>query len=179
MNTASALPARRHAPSFTAIDFETANRFRNSACAIGLVRVEGGRIVRRAYHLVRPPFRRFEFTYLHNIDWAQVRCAPTFSKLWPTLAPFFKGIDFVAAHNAAFDAGVLRSTCAWYGIEAPSVTFECTVRLARRTWNLHPTTLRDVAEFLGLRLNHHHAGSDAEACARIVLGAFDDRACRH
>jgi DNA polymerase III epsilon subunit-like protein len=29
--------------SFTAIDFETANTFPNSACAIGLVRVEKGR----------------------------------------------------------------------------------------------------------------------------------------
>ena len=31
--------------SFTAIDFETANRFIGSPCAVGLVRVRGGRVV--------------------------------------------------------------------------------------------------------------------------------------
>jgi DNA polymerase-3 subunit epsilon len=163
------LSRRPHSPSFTAIDFETANRFPNSACAIGLVRVERGRIVRRAYHLVRPPFRTFEFTHIHHIDWPQVRSAPTFAELWPTVAPFFAGIDFVAAHNAPFDAGVLRETCAWYGLASPTVEFRCTVRLARATWDLYPTKLSDVARFLGLELDHHHAGSDAEACARIVL----------
>jgi DNA polymerase-3 subunit epsilon len=164
--------SRTPSPTFTAIDFETANRYRNSACAVGLVRVERGRIVKRAYHLVRPPFRVFEFTYLHNIDWAMVRSEPTFAELWPTIAPFFKGIDFVAAHNASFDASVLRSTCAWYGMTTPSTEFKCTVRLARASWDLHPATLRHVADFLGLRLHHHHAGSDAEACARIVLNAL-------
>lgn len=34
------MASRRAAgPSFTAIDFETANRYRNSACAVGLVQV--------------------------------------------------------------------------------------------------------------------------------------------
>lgn len=162
---------RRRQPSFTAIDFETANRYRNSACAVGLVRVERGRIVRRAYYLIRPPFRLFQFTALHGIDWATVRNEPSFAELWPVLAPYFKGVDFVAAHNAPFDAGVLRATCAWYGVDAPSVQFECTVRVARASWGLRPTTLRHVADYLGLSLQHHHAGSDAEACARIVLAA--------
>ncbi len=36
---------------FTAIDFETANRSRNSACAAGLVRVEDGRLLQSALGL--------------------------------------------------------------------------------------------------------------------------------
>lgn len=158
-------------PSFTAIDFETANRYSNSACAIGLVRVHRGRIIRRAYHLIRPPFRMFQFTYLHGIDWTMVRDAPTLAELWPVIAPYFEGVDFLAAHNASFDRKVLQSACAWHGIPMPPLAFECTVRVARAVWGLRPTTLRHVADFLGLRLRHHHAGSDAEACARIVLRA--------
>lgn len=158
--------------SFTAIDFETANRYRNSACAVGLVRVERGRIVRRAYHLIRPPFRYFEFSDIHGLDWSAVRDEPTFAELLPNLAPYFEGADFLAAHNASFDRGVLQATCAWYGVDAPDLEFECTVRLARASWGLRPTTLRHVADFLGLSLDHHHAGSDAEACARIVLSAL-------
>jgi DNA polymerase III subunit epsilon len=162
---------RGRGATFTAIDFETANAYRNSACAVGLVRVEGGRVVRRAHTLIRPPFRLFTFTYLHGIDWAAVRSSPTFAGVWPLMASFFEGVDFVAAHNAPFDASVLRAAAQQYGIALPHLPFKCTVRLARETWGLRPTTLRHVADFLGIPLRHHDAGSDAEACARIVLAA--------
>lgn len=156
---------------FTAIDFETANRYRNSACAVGLVRVEEGRIVRRLHRLIRPPFRVFEFTDIHGINWGHVRTAPTFADLWPEIAPMLDDVDFIAAHNAPFDAGVLRACCNWYGLDVPDVDFKCTVRLARSTWGVRPTTLQHVADFLGLPLKHHDAASDAEVCARIVLTA--------
>jgi DNA polymerase-3 subunit epsilon len=38
-----------------AIDFETADKGRDSACAIGLAMLEGGRIVEEHYELIRPP----------------------------------------------------------------------------------------------------------------------------
>ena len=41
--------------SFTAIDFETANRRLASACALGVVRVRDGRVVDTRYSLIRPP----------------------------------------------------------------------------------------------------------------------------
>jgi DNA polymerase-3 subunit epsilon len=160
---------RSHAPTFTAIDFETANRYRNSACAVGLVRVERGRIVRRATHLIRPPYTWFEFTSIHGITWQRVSRAPTFADLWSTLTPFFRGVDFLAAHNAAFDRSVLRACCERYGLQVPPAPFRCTVRVARENWGIRPTTLRHVADHLGLPLEHHQAGSDAEACARIVM----------
>ncbi len=157
--------------TFTALDFETANRYRNSACAIGLVRVEQGQVVERCDYLIRPPFRWFEFTYIHGIDWRSVERAPTFDQLWPEIAHFFEGVDFVAAHNASFDRSVLHACCRWYGMAEPAATFECTVRLARLRWDLRPTTLRHVTDFLGIELRHHQADSDAEACAQIVLSA--------
>ena len=52
---------------FVALDFEMADRGRDSACAIGLVRVEDGKIVHRANYLIRPPRDIFEFTYVHGI----------------------------------------------------------------------------------------------------------------
>ncbi|PPE86325.1 DNA polymerase III subunit epsilon, partial [Streptococcus agalactiae] len=47
---------------FTAIDFETANGFRGSQCAVGAVRVRDGVMVDRAEWLIRPPvgFDRFD-----------------------------------------------------------------------------------------------------------------------
>ena len=156
--------------NFVAIDFETANRYRNSACAIGLARVEGSRVTQRVYRLIRPPFRWFEFSALHGIDWPLVQGAPTFAELWPSLAPLFCDVDFVAAHNAPFDAGVLRKTCEWYGLPMPDLPFRCTLKLAR-SWGLRPAKLSDVAAHLGIPLRHHHAGSDAAACAKIMLAA--------
>ena len=157
--------------NFVAIDFETANYSADSACAIGLVKVADDRIVDAVVHLIRPPTREFVFTYIHGLTWRDVEESPTFGALWPTLAPLLKGADFLAAHNAPFDRGVLRACCATYGIAAPRIKFRCTVEIARRTWSIYPTKLSNVCKELGIALNHHEALSDAMACARIVLAA--------
>lgn len=159
-------------PTFAAIDFETADYGRDSACAVALVRVEGTRVVDRAYHLIRPPRRNFVFTYLHGIAWDDVRDAPSFRQLWPSLRKIFAGVDFLAAHNASFDRSVLEACCERSRLPPPSHPFQCTVRLARNLWNIYPTTLPNVCRRLRIPLRHHHAGSDAEACARIVIAAI-------
>jgi DNA polymerase III subunit epsilon len=156
---------------FVAIDFETADYYPDSACAVGLVRVADNRIVERSYALIRPPRRRFVFTYLHGIDWEMVAEAPSFGELWPQLAPLLQGVDFLSAHNASFDRNVLHTCCQAGGVSPPLLPFVCTVVLARRTWNLYPTKLPNVCDYLNIDLTHHHALADAEACARIVLAA--------
>jgi DNA polymerase-3 subunit epsilon len=52
---------------FVAIDFETADRHRDSACALAMVRVESGEIVKTEHRLIKPPRMYFEFTYIYNI----------------------------------------------------------------------------------------------------------------
>ncbi|MEA5392228.1 3'-5' exonuclease [Cyanobium gracile UHCC 0139] len=156
---------------FVALDFETADQGRDSACSIALVRVEGSAIVRREHHLIRPPRRSFQFTAIHGISWPQVADAPTFAELWPQLAACLDGAQFIAAHNASFDAGVLRACCEQARLRPPAQPFVCTVQVARQAWNLRPTKLPDVCRHLGLPLRHHDALSDAEACAGIVLAA--------
>ena len=49
--------------------------------------------------------------------------------------------------------------------------FTCTIQLARSLWGIYPTRLPDVCRRLRIPLHHHEAGSNAEACARIVLTA--------
>jgi DNA polymerase III subunit epsilon len=157
--------------SFVAIDFETANYNPRSACSVGLVKVLRGDIVDKAVHLIRPPTRDFVFTYIHKLTWKDVAKSDDFGALWPTIERFLEGSEFLAAHNAAFDKGVLHACCSSYGIVAPSLPFRCTVQIARRTWKIYPTKLPDVCNRLGIALNHHHALSDAMACAQIVLAA--------
>jgi DNA polymerase-3 subunit epsilon len=102
--------------SFLAIDFETANDSRTSACAVGLVLAEGQRIAARRAFLIRPPQRYFAFTHIHGLTWSQVCEAPTFADLWPIIAEYIRKADFLVAHNAAFDEGVLRACCEHYSV---------------------------------------------------------------
>lgn len=160
-----------HKSPFVAIDFETADYGADSACAVALVRVEGSRIVQRSHFLIRPPREYFVFSYLHGITWEMVAQEPTFGELWPELKHLLADAEFLSAHNAPFDRGVLQSCCAAHGLKPPRIPFLCTVKLARRTWKLYPTKLPDVCTFLGISLEHHNPASDAEACARIVIAA--------
>ena len=137
---------------YAAIDFETADHGRDSACAVGVVVVENGRIVHEHASLLRPPRRRFVFTYIHGIAWKDVENAPTFAEHWPTLASLLDGLDHLVAHNAPFDRGVLAACCEAAGITPPALRFECTVRLARSTWGVRPTRLPDVCGHLGITL---------------------------
>ncbi len=158
--------------NFTAIDFETANNYRHSACAVGLVRVEGGNIVEKKAFLIRPPEKWFRFTYIHGLTWDDVKDAPTFEGLWPRIKPIITAGEFLAAHNASFDRSVLLKTCSYYDISPPPVDFMCTMQLARKKLGIYPTKLPDVCRRLNIRLdNHHEALADALACARIVLHA--------
>jgi len=156
---------------FVAIDFETADYLPDSACSVGLVRVEGMRIVGRETVLIRPPRRRFTFSWLHGITWEMVAGEPTFSEVWPRLLPLLEGAVFLAAHNAWFDRRVLSTCCAAASLRVPELSFLCTVRLARQRWPERPNDLASVCRRLGIALKHHDAGSDAEACARIVIAA--------
>jgi DNA polymerase-3 subunit epsilon len=174
------MPPRRKKPPvpfppldrpFVAIDFETADHGADSACAVGLIRVENLKIVTRESVLIRPPRDRVLFTYVHGITWHMVRTAPVFKDVWTKLSPVLDGATFLAAHNAPFDRGVLRACCTAAGLAVPALPFVCTVQVARRTWALKPANLPAVCRRLGIGLIHHNAGSDAEACARIVIAA--------
>jgi DNA polymerase-3 subunit epsilon len=157
---------------FAAVDFETADFGRDSACALAIVRVHGSRIVGTSSYLIRPPRRSFVFTYLHGISWEDVADKPTFGQLWPRIERDLSDVDFLVAHNASFDRSVLHRCCERGGLEPPALNFHCTVRVARHVWGIHPARLPDCCSHLGIRLHHHDPESDAAACARIFLAAL-------
>jgi len=156
---------------FVAIDFETANENSNSACSVGLVRVENDAITAKKVWLIRPPDPEFTFTHVHGLTWDDVKNAPPFAKLWPKIKAFLTGAEFLVAHNAEFDEGVLSACVKDAGILAPPLPFKCTVKLSRQVLGMHRAKLSIVCQHLGIPLNHHEALSDAVACAKIVLAA--------
>ncbi|HEX9646649.1 MAG TPA: exonuclease domain-containing protein [Alphaproteobacteria bacterium] len=157
-----------------AIDFETADYGADSACALGMARVVDGRIVATKAFLIRPPRKRFAFTYIHGLTWADVEDAMTFAERIPEIERFVSGANYLAAHNAPFDRAVLAAGYAAARRRRPEVPFLCTVRMARAAWGVRPTKLPDVCRYLGIALRHHDAASDALACARIAAAAIAD-----
>jgi DNA polymerase-3 subunit epsilon len=161
-------PTRR---PFVALDFETADYGADSACALALIVAREGQIVDRVSMLIRPPRQVFQFTWVHGLTWKHVAREPEFAAHWPRITQAIAGADFIAAHNASFDQGVMRACCGAAGLAPPTLPALCTVKLARRAWQLRPANLPAVCRHLDLPLKHHDALSDAEACARIVLAA--------
>lgn len=51
----------------------------------------------------------------------------------------------------------------------PQLPFLCTLKGARRSLPLASRALDSVCGYFGIPLDHHHAGSDARACAEIYL----------
>lgn len=166
------IPAGR---PFVAIDFETADNGADSACAIGLVRVENWQIVERLSLLIRPPRNRIWFTHVHKLTWDMVKDAPAFAEAWAQCQFLLEGAGAFIAHNAGFDRGVLHACCVSAGLNPPDLPFACTVRLAKRTWKLPRNDLASVCKRLRIPLNHHDALSDAEACAKIAITAHVPR----
>lgn len=157
---------------FTAIDFETANASRSSACAVGLSLVENGEIVGRVHQLIRPEPLQFDpfNVSIHGITEADVADAPSFAEYWPSLMQTLKGP--LIAHNASFDMSVLRHVLDELNIPYPMTDYFCTRVIAKLTWPEHPTYALDhIAQVLDITFQHHDAAEDARACAMIALHA--------
>ena len=161
---------------FVAIDFETANECRNSACAVGLTRVSNGEIGETDYHLIRPVDLRFEpmNVSIHRITADMVSESPRLDEVWPVIKDFI-GDNLLVAHNASFDLSVLRHSLYSVGVAVPCVSYLCSVKLSRMVWpKLASYTLSYLAATHGIELDHHHALSDSLAAAKLVLLARDE-----
>ncbi|WP_341282433.1 3'-5' exonuclease [Paenibacillus sp. FSL H8-0537] len=154
---------------FVAIDFETANSNRSSACAVGIVEVQGGKIVFEQVWLINPQqhFDRMNIE-IHGITPAMVADSPTFSELWPILAPLLKNKQ-VVAHNASFDMSVLRYCLDDAALTYPAFHYYCTYQLSKKLLpNMLSYRLNVLASHYQIPLNHHDALDDARAAALIL-----------
>lgn len=163
--------------TFVALDFETANRHLSSVCSIGLVFVEGARIVDSCYRLIKPIpdfYDRFNMN-IHGITPADTEAALPFPEVWKELYPRMDGLP-VVAHNSSFDEACLQAVLSAYGLPGYPHRFLCTYRKSRKVFPGLPNHRLDtVARHVGFVLDrHHHALADAEACARIALRVFAD-----
>ena len=156
---------------FIAIDFETAVYNPNSAISIGLVRYRDYQPVDTYYSLIRPPnlYIRPDFTDIHGLTVDDVKDAPDFLYLWENGIRDFLGDAPLAAHNAAFDMGVLRAVLEWYESPVPDLRYFCTCSLARNTWpGFKSYALTALAARFNITYNAHNALDDAMTCGKLV-----------
>ncbi|MDE1994526.1 MAG: 3'-5' exonuclease [Rhizobiaceae bacterium] len=159
-----------------AIDFETANEQRGSACSVGLAWIEDNRVVRIEERLIRPRDMRFSSfnVAIHGIRPEHVEDAPEFPGVMDEFADAFHGSTMIA-HNAAFDFSVWRSSLDRYGLPYPEFSYLCSVKMAQRVWpQLISHKLNVLAEHLGLSFAHHNAAEDAVICAQVSIAIARD-----
>lgn len=159
--------------NFTAIDFETANRRRDSACQLAAVVVRHGKIVREKMWMIRPD--PFFFSpgniRIHGIHPGDVENESSFGDVWSEISKFFDG-DCLIAHNAPFDIGVLIGCLERHHCDIPELNFSCTRLIARQTWpDRKRFGLKPLSDWLGVQFKHHDALEDSRACAKVLLAA--------
>ncbi|MDQ0863861.1 exonuclease domain-containing protein [Arthrobacter globiformis] len=159
--------------SFTAIDFETANSHRGSACAVGLVKVHDGHIVDTASWLIKPPPGIDDFdpinVELHGIAEQDVQNAADWEMSLEGILQFVCE-DPLVAFDAAYDASVMRKATDHQHLDLPAKDFYCALRLAQDHLALPRHRLDDVLAALDLPpVERHEPRAHALACAQIVL----------
>lgn len=161
---------------FIAIDFETASRYMNSACSVGISVVCNLKIVDSFYATIQPPdlYLDQDNIRIHGITPEMVKDAPTLDSLWPQIAHFFSPHTPVVAHNVHFDLSVLRqSTTA----NIPSFPYLDSMDIAAPLVGGRKS-LSACAEILQIELKeHHNALADANACAHIAICALKAANC--
>lgn len=156
---------------YVAIDFQTANELRASACSIGLVTVKDGEIVDEFYTLIRPDILHFnqENVAMHGITEDMVKDKPYFVDLWPLIKKKIAG-KVLVAHYAAFDMDVLSDTLEAAELRFPNNQVLCTCVLGRAMFpDLPHHHLEDVCEAVGYDYKvKYNALENAKACVAIV-----------
>jgi DNA polymerase-3 subunit epsilon len=156
-----------------AIDFEKANDEHWSACAIGLAWIENGEVTRKISRLIKPKELKFGFhqSRCHGIKAEDVIGAPEFPEVVQEFLPDITG-SLLLAHNASVDIEVLCSTFAIYNLTMPVCSYLCTLQIAKTAWPSETKfDLASLGQRLGFQFEHHEAGDDAFACAKVALAA--------
>lgn len=163
--------------NFYSVDVETANSFRGSICQVGITTVKGGEVRGTNTILIDPnqPFDPFNVS-IHGISEETVSGSPTFSEVKEQIrsdlskAPVFSYGAFDMAAFALADDGQSETP---FLQGHPWINAQKIVRRAWPEYFSKKYNLRLVADTLGLELNHHNAGSDAEVAALAVLAAVE------
>ncbi|MEW9053045.1 MAG: exonuclease domain-containing protein [Neobacillus sp.] len=133
-------------------------------------------IVDEKYYLIQPPNLEFDSanTRIHGMTAVDVINAKPFDGIWEEIKSYFAGTTIIA-HNAQFDMSVLHSCLTEYALHYPDFEYICSIPLSSRVCrgNGIGNSLKERLAYFNIQLaNHHHAMSDARACAELVIACM-------
>ena len=161
---------------FITIDFEVANRYEYSPCAVSIYEFKNNNIKQLLSTLINPGDVYFDnsLVELHHITKEMVCNSPSIEEVMNKICDIIEN-QFIFAHNAGYDISKLITGCTLYNVNIPHFEYADTLMLAKRTWTkLVNYKLDTVSEFLNIELEHHNSDSDAIACGKIVLKALEE-----
>lgn len=157
---------------YIVFDVEIPNSHNDRMSSIGVVVVEGQRVIQEYYTLINPEthFDPFNIS-LTGISPEDVMNKPTFAEIWAELASIFSS-GMLIAHNAPFDISVLAKCLNAYHIEwQPYAYYACTCQMGRKCLpDARDHKLNTLCTMLQIPLEQHHCAlDDAKACASLLI----------
>jgi DNA polymerase-3 subunit epsilon len=160
--------------SFVAIRFDYADFDLDSACAIGLVKVENGEPTAVLYEKFIPFSGILQFVEdasqtggLRPVD---LKNAGSFSSIWPAVQAFVGGLPLVA-NSATTYMRTLEILWEDSELSSPAIPYLCTQVLGRRVTDLGSFSLDFYAHAFGYELPELATALDkSKATAAIMLG---------
>lgn len=161
---------------YVVFDVETPNSHNDRMSAIGITVVEDGCVADSFYSLVNPDAHFDPFNIqLTGITPAMVEDQPNFAELWQKIEPMMNS-GLLVAHNARFDMSVLAKCLSAYEIQwHPYAYYTCTCEMGRACYpELEHHKLNTLCDYLSIKLDHHDAGSDSLAAAKLLLNYMNN-----
>lgn len=160
---------------FVVVDVETANPNLASICEIGIAPFRNGVSQKPSEWLVNPKdhFDPINVS-IHGIDEADVRNAPTWPQVYPSIALLLSG-SIVATHTA-FDRAALAQACANWNLAICECRWLDTARVVRRAWPQFAKSgygLANVATTFGIKYQAHDAAQDARCAGEVLMLAIE------
>ena len=119
-------------------------------------------LVQPVFNALPPPSKH------HRFDKAELRSAPQWTDIWPTVSSLIQG-RLLVAYNAAFDRRALAATCSRYQHSTQERGWRCAMQLVKKvTGTKKSLTLNDACAHFGLAGGNHRAARDVQATYELL-----------
>jgi len=158
---------------YLALDVETANADYSSICQIGIAEFENGKVIDKWSSLINPEsyFDPFNIS-IHGIKESDVKDSPTFDKIYEEIKNRLE--EKITVHHMPFDRVALNRVCEEYQLPPITTKWLDSAKITRRTWEQFAYKgygLKNIADFLEIKFEHHDALQDAIAAGLVVANA--------
>lgn len=159
---------------FTFVDVEIPNLNNDCICAISMIVVDEGEEKLRVTELINPQtFFSANNIKIHHIHRKDVLDSRTLPQFWADYGQYFEEPYIIGAHNAMSDISVINKDLARIHTEIHAVQYVDTMDIMdqfyyRGNQGKGDLKLCNIAEHLGIELDHHNPQSDVNACYEII-----------